>query len=117
VGLICRSDKGVPLRLATDGVSHTILLGEFLPDQCAWNCVFCDNFTVSSTQVPINVRESDQGTGNNWWRTSGFKSSHTSGINVAMGDGSAAFLNEDIDQFVYAAMGTRAAGDFANGQQ
>jgi prepilin-type N-terminal cleavage/methylation domain-containing protein/prepilin-type processing-associated H-X9-DG protein len=117
VGLICRSHKGTPLRKVTDGVSHTILLGEFLPDQCAWNCVFCDNFTVSSTHIPINLMESDSGTGDSWWRTGGFKSRHTGGINVAMGDGSATFLNEAIDHFVYNAMGSRASGDLPGQQQ
>ncbi|QDU56668.1 Type II secretion system protein G precursor [Aeoliella mucimassa] len=114
VGLICRSHKGVPLRRVTDGVSNTILLGEFLPKDCGWNCVFCDNFTVSSTHIPINTRESDDGTGDNYWRTSGYKSLHAGGVNVAMGDGSGTFLQEDIDYFVYNAMGSRASGDLIN---
>jgi prepilin-type N-terminal cleavage/methylation domain-containing protein/prepilin-type processing-associated H-X9-DG protein len=113
VGLFARSIKGVPLRRVTDGLSHTIAAGETQPFDCIWNCLFCDNHPLTSTQVPINVHEADQPAANLLipWRSHGYKSAHPGGVNVVMGDGSVQFLSETIDYVLYNAMGTRAAGD------
>lgn len=117
VGMICRTVEGTKLRRVTDGLSNTILLGETLPNHCVWNCVFCENFVVSSTQIPINTMETDEGTPQKYWLTSGFKSMHPGGINVAFGDGSAQFLNEQTDALIYGAMGSRNGGEVIGDQQ
>jgi prepilin-type N-terminal cleavage/methylation domain-containing protein/prepilin-type processing-associated H-X9-DG protein len=111
VGMFARSDaEGVPLRRVTDGLSHTIAVGETLPFDSIWNCLFCDNHPLSSTQIPINNFETDDPVLQPW-RSHGFKSRHPGGINVAMGDGSVQFLHETMDYLMYNAMGTRAAND------
>lgn len=117
VGMVCRTVKGTKLRRVTDGLSNTILLGETLPNHCVWNCVFCENFVVSSTQIPINTMETDEGIAQKYWLTSGFKSMHVSGINVAFGDGSARFLNEQLDHLIYNALGSRNGGEVIGEQQ
>jgi prepilin-type N-terminal cleavage/methylation domain-containing protein/prepilin-type processing-associated H-X9-DG protein len=120
-GMICRSHLGVPLRRVSDGVSKTIMAGETLPAHYAYNCMFCTNFPVVSTHIPINIMETDQDLteaqrragGQPHWRISGYMSMHPGGINVVMGDGSVTFLQETIDYVTYNAMGSRARGDMA----
>jgi prepilin-type processing-associated H-X9-DG protein len=100
----------VPLERVTDGLSHTIAVGETLPFHTIWNCLFCDNHPLSSTQIPLNVMETDDVTLQPW-RSHGFKSQHPGGAHIAMGDGSVQFVEETIDYWIYNAMGTRGAND------
>ncbi|MBI2827113.1 MAG: DUF1559 domain-containing protein [Planctomycetia bacterium] len=112
VGVICRSVRPVAFREVIDGLSSTFMVGETLPGHWVWNCLFCDNFPVSSTQIPINaLTESDGGIARDYWRTSGFKSMHPGGADFAMADGSVRFVRDSIDSFVYNALGSRAAGE------
>lgn len=110
VGMFARWSDGVRLKRVTDGTSHTIAVGETRPFDCIWNCVFCDNYPLTSTQIPINTLDTDEVTLQPW-RSHGFKSEHPGGIHVAMGDGSVQFLDETLDYLLYNAMGTRGAGD------
>jgi len=117
VGMFGRTTKpGVPFRRVTDGLSKTIMVGETLPGDWLNNCVFCNNFPISSTHIPINLRTPDAiDTVNplqrNFWRSSGYKSMHPGGVNMLMGDGSVSFVPETIDHFVFNAMGTTAGGE------
>ncbi len=94
----------------TDGLSSTFLAGETLPGDWIWNCILCDNFPVSSTHIPLNTLESAT-TAVNYWRISGFKSTHPGGANFVMGDGSVQFIQEAIDYYVYNRLGSRAGGE------
>jgi prepilin-type N-terminal cleavage/methylation domain-containing protein/prepilin-type processing-associated H-X9-DG protein len=115
VGMFARSYEGLQLKHVTDGVSHTIAAGETLPFDCIWNCLFCDNHPLTSTQIPINTREADDPAKNLLipWRTHGYKSQHPGGVNLLMGDGSVQFIQETIDYFLYNALGSRAASENA----
>ncbi|MCC7475818.1 MAG: DUF1559 domain-containing protein, partial [Pirellulales bacterium] len=108
-GMFCRRHIGTKLKFATDGLSKTFLVGETLPAHWVWNCVFCDNFPVSSTQIPLNTMESRPDDAE-YWLTSGFKSTHTGGANFAMSDGSAQFIQDSIDYSVYNMLGNRSDG-------
>ena len=110
VGMFSRWSGGIPLKRVTDGTSHTIAVGETRPFDCVWNCLFCDNHPLSSTQIPLNTFDTDEVTLQPW-RSHGFKSEHPGGINVVMGDGSVQFLGETMDYLLYNALGTRGAGD------
>jgi prepilin-type N-terminal cleavage/methylation domain-containing protein/prepilin-type processing-associated H-X9-DG protein len=110
VGMICRSAEGTKFRRVTDGLTNTIMAGETLPFHYIWNCLFCDNFPVSSTHIPLNTRESTA-EATDYWRTSGFKSEHPGGANLLFADGSVNFTFETIDYLIYNFMGTRAAGE------
>jgi prepilin-type N-terminal cleavage/methylation domain-containing protein/prepilin-type processing-associated H-X9-DG protein len=122
-GMICRQHLGVPLRRVTDGLSKTIMAGETLPSHSAYNCVFCTNFPVVSTHIPINLMESDEDLpeatrragGQPHWRHAGLKSMHSGGVNVVMGDGSVTFLEEGMDYVLVNVMGSRARGDTQTG--
>jgi prepilin-type N-terminal cleavage/methylation domain-containing protein len=111
-GMICRRHEGVAFRNVADGLSNTIMIGETLPTHWVWNCVFCDNFPVSSTHIPLNTMlRSDTPT--NFAKISGFKSAHTIGANVVFGDASVHFLSETIDYLAYNKLGSRANDDVA----
>jgi prepilin-type N-terminal cleavage/methylation domain-containing protein len=115
VGMFTRLPIGYKFSEVTDGLSQTIMFAETLPYHCIWNCVFCVNFPLSSTTVPINHMESDSGTRDGAWpRACGFKSMHPSGANFAMGDASVHFFSEAMDYRVVNELGTRAGGEAAN---
>lgn len=111
VGMFSRYRNSVNFGEVRDGLSNTIMLGETLPRQCSFFSAFAVNFNVTSTSIPINTMDDDQGAGSNWWRTSGFKSRHGGGVNVAMGDGSVQYLSQSMDYRLYNNLGTRAGGE------
>jgi prepilin-type processing-associated H-X9-DG protein len=116
VGMFARSSVDVRLRRVTDGLSQTIAVGETLPFECIWNCLFCDNHPLSSTHIPVNTRDADDPSIGllRPWRSHGFKSEHPGGVNLLMGDGSVHFVQETIDHVLYNAMGSRGANDAQN---
>ncbi|TWT94121.1 Type II secretion system protein G precursor [Botrimarina colliarenosi] len=114
VGVIGRVATGVELREIVDGTSHTFLAGETIPWHTDWNCVFCENFPVASTHIPLNLlTENYEGLQDSYWTSSGFKSFHPSGVNMLLVDGSVSFVSEAIDYYVYNAYGTRAGAEVA----
>lgn len=118
-GMFCRDAKGMNIRRVTDGMSNTIMIGETLPKHCVWNNLFSDGLPIASTHIPINNMDRDNGNGASpdvWFsRTSGFKSAHPGGINVAMGDGSVQFITDNTDELVFNAKGTPSAGEIIPG--
>lgn len=113
VGMFGRTDV-VTIRVAsvTDGLSNTIMIGETLPAHCTFMGLYSQNFPLSGTSIPINLMESAVDA--NWFRTCGFKSQHTGGVNFAFGDGSVKFVSRTIDYRVYNGLGTRAGGEVAS---
>ena len=115
VGMFTRLAIGYKFAEITDGLSQTIMIGETLPYHCIWNCVFCVNFPLSSTAVPINHLESDSGSRDaSWPRVCGYKSMHPGGTNFAMGDASVHYFSESLDYKIYNELGTRAGEEIAN---
>lgn len=98
------------VRSVSDGMANTILAGETLPGHWVWNCIFCDNFPVSSTHIPMNTMLSED-TAVNYWLTSGFKSMHPGGACIVMGDASTHFFNEEMDYLSYNMLGSRNNND------
>ncbi len=100
-----------------DGLTNTIMMGEVRPlcmDHRGGWAHF--NALWIATTPPINYPTcpEDAGvatvpcTGQNSWNTSqGFKSSHSGGAQVVMGDGSVHFLSENIDYLMYQYLGDR----------
>lgn len=114
VGMFGRFRNAVRFREVIDGLSKTLMVGETLPRDCIFISAFAVNFTVSTTTIPINNMQNDGGAVTNWWVSSGFKSRHPGGVNVAMGDGSVQFITEDIDYKLYNNLGTRAGGEIVS---
>ena len=110
-GMFGRYVRGVTFKEVTDGLSHTLMVGETLPGHSIRISAFTPNFCVSSTNIPLNTMENDEGTGDNGWRVAGFKSMHPQGANFVFGDGSVQYLSETIDFQLYNGLGTRAGGE------
>jgi prepilin-type processing-associated H-X9-DG protein len=122
VGMFGRleSFKGRKFREVTDGLSKTYMAGETLPAHWVNNCVFCNTFSISGTNIPINTMETDIGPNGTptsdsrrFWLSSGFKSVHPGGANMLMGDGSVRFVSESIDYFAWNETGTSAGGEIS----
>ncbi|MCA9102017.1 MAG: DUF1559 domain-containing protein [Planctomycetales bacterium] len=117
VGMFGRYIKPeVSFARVTDGLSNTIMNGETLPGQCAFDGAYATNFPVFPTTIPLNTMENDGALGDGfksslWFRTCGFKSEHPGGANFLMGDASVHFFNESIDFRLYNNLGTRAGGE------
>lgn len=112
VGMICREPEGLKLRKVADGLSKTYMAGETLPGHWNRNCIFCTNFPIASTHIPLNtfLDYHDIG-GDAYYQWSGFKSRHPGGANMLMGDGSVQFVIDSIDYLAWNQTGTTAGGE------
>ncbi len=114
-GLIGRSHIGVAVASVRDGMSNTLLLAETIPSHCRFNCVFCTNFPVGGTNIPLNLMERtnrpDGSSDSPYYRACGFKSVHPGGVHAAFGDGGVRFVNDTIDYKLINELGSRAGGE------
>jgi prepilin-type N-terminal cleavage/methylation domain-containing protein/prepilin-type processing-associated H-X9-DG protein len=101
----------VKFRQVTDGLTNTFMVGETLPAHCYNICLFCNNYPLTPTHIPLNNMESDTPTARIFWRSGGFKSMHPGGANMLLGDGSVRFVSESIDYFVWNEYGTTAGAE------
>jgi prepilin-type N-terminal cleavage/methylation domain-containing protein/prepilin-type processing-associated H-X9-DG protein len=117
VGMFGRFPIGFKFKEVTDGLSHTIMVGETLPSHSIHAVSFNENYPLAPTNIPINTMEGKGApqthAGQLYYRTQGYKSMHGGGANFAMGDGSVRFFNEFIDYKLYNALGTRAGKEVA----
>jgi prepilin-type N-terminal cleavage/methylation domain-containing protein/prepilin-type processing-associated H-X9-DG protein len=113
-----------PIRFAdiTDGLSNTVMVGEISIIASGYDMAwFTNTGNVNGTSLPINFNllSSIQQkfffcpgcTTGQPWRGRGFASHHPNGVNFGMADGSVTFVNQQINQIVYNAMGSRAGGE------
>jgi prepilin-type N-terminal cleavage/methylation domain-containing protein len=116
-GAICRSLIGIELRQIADGASNTILLGETLPAQSKYNCLFCENFNIGSTSIPVNhlvsdILESGENDPNvNHAESGGFKSLHPGGLHLTLVDGSVHFVSEAVSEEIVRAYGSKSGAE------
>jgi prepilin-type N-terminal cleavage/methylation domain-containing protein/prepilin-type processing-associated H-X9-DG protein len=119
-GPFTRIAYNVKIKQITDGLSHTILMGE-VRTGCSqhaaegWAWSHSGNGLVS-TLVPINFDSCSENTAlrcgcwETWSSSLGFKSAHPGGAQFVMGDGSVHFLPEAIDMTTYNRLGGKAEG-------
>ena len=106
-----------------DGLSNTVILGETLPYESCHNGTFQNNPITVLMSTPLNIfATSDEivpdgahtpplfGNSAHDHRVNGIKSRHPGGAMVAMADGSAQILSEQISFPVLWALGTRRLG-------
>jgi prepilin-type processing-associated H-X9-DG protein len=101
----------------TDGLTHTFLIGEALPEECIYQAVYAPNFSLAGTTIPLNNFDAGcrAGPGAGCHQVAcGFKSAHPGGAHFAMVDGSVHFISEAIEYQLYNELGTRAGGEVAS---
>ena len=109
------------LRDISDGLSHTIFVGEVRPEasiHASQGWARSNNgHGIVSTIIPINYDSTRRTTGGdncpaycNWNTELGFKSAHPGGAQFLFGDGSVRFLQETIDHQLYQYLGAKADG-------
>jgi prepilin-type N-terminal cleavage/methylation domain-containing protein/prepilin-type processing-associated H-X9-DG protein len=114
-GIIGRSNYQQPRRFADviDGTSNTFFIGEELPQKNIYSSWPYANHGYATCAIPLNVIPKP---GSNyapefWPNVSGFRSSHSTGANFALVDGSVRFVSGHIDLTIYRAMATIAGGE------
>ena len=103
----------------TDGLSSTFLFGEQLPAYAVHALYFHSHLTAATVNTPPNYQNVMGWTdpdaviamSPNPNGLYGFKSLHADGLNMAMADGSVAFVNETINYRVWVFLGTRNDGE------
>ena len=127
-GMFNRQGAKITFAGVTDGLTNTIMVGEFLPefDELSYSpgwyghgwWMSDSGVAKVSTIIPINykIRPGDDACAagprsrNFWHTTEGFKSYHSGGANFLFGDGSVHFLKESIDMKLYQLLGCRNDG-------
>jgi len=120
-GPFTRMGTTTKLSRITDGLSQTIFFGEVRPgcsESVREGWAFTNNGNgYCSTIIPINYDTcNDQATDNcarscNWNTEAGFKSNHPGGAYFLFGDGSAHFVQEDVDHQTYQYLGAKSDGN------
>ena len=102
----------VSFKTVSDGLSHTLMVGETLPSECIFISAYATNFTTFRTGIPINTRVTDSERFD-WRRACGFKSLHTGGAQFVLGDAGVRFISDAIDFRLFNELGTRAGDELA----
>jgi len=122
-GLFVGGPVAYAFKTCTDGLTHTLLLGESLPIYSSHRMYFNSVFNAATTNAYVNwhkdpsivtlcpksidKRINDQC----HMFMGGYMSEHSGGVNVAFGDASVTFLSEDIDYIAYQYLGNKADGE------
>ncbi len=123
--LYYQSDIG--FKRVTDGLSHTMLYGEFSWDagiNMTWHAAEDQGgiaswkyngknvaFPINSAAFPQTWPEHDSGMGTTPYHDVSLGSNHPGGCNVLFADGSARFLSESTELAALKAMASRASGE------
>jgi hypothetical protein len=109
-GMFGRSNAKHTFKQITDGLSHTFLAGETMPEQCVYQAAYAPNFSLAGTHIPLNTFKTCSTTGCHYYGC-GFKSAHPGGAHFVMADASAQYIQESIDYQMYNGLATRAGSE------
>lgn len=104
------------IREITDGMSHTMFVGEVVSPHIpsssnVWSKSVRDLDSHRNTANPLNTWPGEGETVSNFDENGAFASRHPGGCNFVFGDGGARFLNENISDYVYQALSTKAGNE------
>jgi prepilin-type N-terminal cleavage/methylation domain-containing protein/prepilin-type processing-associated H-X9-DG protein len=97
-----------------DGTSTTFMIGEDIPSlnvHCDWPFF---NHATGTCAIPLNYGvppNTDPKGAADWPNLYSFRSNHANGANFAMADGSAVFINNNINMNVYRGLSTYNTGE------
>jgi prepilin-type N-terminal cleavage/methylation domain-containing protein len=115
--------KEVRIRNITDGLSHTVFLGEVIEPHTrkssnVWTFASRHADSLRSTENPLNTPPgmlSVVPSGNTAGCNGAFGSKHTGGGHFAFGDGRVMFIADEISSDIYNALGTIAGNEVQPG--
>ena len=115
-GIFFRQSFQRPVKISsvTDGTSHTLMIGESLPDYDNHSAAFYANGDWCSCNLPLNnLLNVDPSTLNLefWWDQQSFRSVHPGGAQFCLVDGSVRFVSDSIDNQTYRVACTRNGGE------
>ena len=115
-GIFFRQSFQRPVKISsvTDGTSHTLMIGESLPDYDNHSAAYFANGDWCSCNLPLNnLLTVDPSTlnPNFWWDNQGFRSKHPGGVQFCLADGSVRFVSESVDNQAYRVACTRNGGE------
>ncbi|MDB5387115.1 MAG: putative major pilin subunit, partial [Planctomycetaceae bacterium] len=131
-GFVTRLGYGAKLADITDGLSNTIMIGEILPE-CndhiggGWpnynnssnahaTTLTTPNDFTTCPNIPGGSNKPTCSTQSNWTYSWGFRSRHTGGCQVVLGDGSVRFVSQNISAVTWRNLGSKsdsnALGEF-----
>ena len=106
----CNFVEPISVALIRDGTSNTFMIGEDVPSANNHSAAFYSNGDYASTHMPLNYFP-DPPNPTYWPNTISFRSNHPGGAHFAMADGSAHFIQEQIDHDIYRALSTKNEGE------
>jgi prepilin-type N-terminal cleavage/methylation domain-containing protein len=111
-GIFYRNTYIIPVtaKKITDGLSHTYMIGEDLPEHNGHSAAYFSNTAISSTDAPLNYLPFPP-TPDKYYDVMGFRSLHPGGAHFAMADASVDFVNEGIDYDLYQNLSTKAGNE------
>jgi len=98
----------ISARDVTDGVEHTIYLGEKRTDSDDLGWISGTRATLRNTGTPISTTDEAKPASDLF--VGGFSTYHPAGANFLFGDGAVRFVSTAIDQGVFEQLGNRADG-------
>jgi prepilin-type processing-associated H-X9-DG protein len=115
-GIFFRQSYQRPVKISsvTDGTSHTLMIGETLPDYDNHSTAYYGNGDWCSCNIPLNylVNEDPAMLKPIYWADQqGFRSRHPGGVHFCLVDGSVRFITDTIDNQTYRVACTRNAGE------
>jgi prepilin-type processing-associated H-X9-DG protein len=119
LGMMSRFGWSARFKQVTDGLSHTIMVGECVGAWCITQNWGCESF--ATTAHPINWQNEKYllesqiqwptQANPDWDDSIGFRSLHPGGANFCLGDGSVKFLTDDLDPYTYMALASIRGGE------
>lgn len=115
-GIMLRSGwrRPIAFRHVHDGLSHTFMLGESLPEQNHWCCawVYANNTHGTCAIPPNTARAFDAPIApSDFHNSRSFRSDHPGGVNFALADGAVRYVADGVEFELYRATATIAGRD------
>jgi prepilin-type N-terminal cleavage/methylation domain-containing protein/prepilin-type processing-associated H-X9-DG protein len=105
----------LPIEQITDGTSHTLLIGEDVPEVNSHCCWPHSHLSTGTCSIPPNINlPPPQYHPGSWINIYSFRSRHTGGLQFAYCDGSVRFMRDTIPLLTYRALSTIQGGEVVN---